>query len=410
MVRFLLVIWLTASLASSQTKAQVDVRPALSRAEALYYDANYQQVIDLLSPVAVALQSEPNREGDKISIQLYLAQAYVGLNRTSEAKEHFEAIAALDPSYALNPRQYSSKILSLFADAKAEVQCTTFCKATSQAIDNGDYKPLLERLSAGGKQCACVLALASDTTDHLYSQGLAAYEKDDFPGALDKFRILLQFEPDHKLAIEYSDLARAQLSLTADRIFLQWQHNIEAGAFEEAASTYRELLSIKGDEGVSPRLVQARTHYQAMVPQLYDEWAKACQGGNAAAMDRLRKQARALPADVIPTEEVLGRLKCAQRGCVRLDATAVMPHLTRRVEPRISPNLQRVVEKSGPLTVYVQAKISEEGAVSVIETQGIDPGIRESVRTAVKDWKFSPTTVEDEARCVDTILSVVVKR
>jgi len=45
----------------------------------------------------------------------------------------------------------------------------------------------------------------------------------------------------------------------------------------------------------------------------------------------------------------------------------------------------------------------------VIETQGIT-GIRESVRSAVENWKFSTTRIEDENRCVDTILPIVINR
>ena len=58
MCAFSLLYGRFVSVGSSQTLAQPDIAAALTRAERLYYDAQFEQTITLLSPIDASIQSQ----------------------------------------------------------------------------------------------------------------------------------------------------------------------------------------------------------------------------------------------------------------------------------------------------------------------------------------------------------------
>src|SRR5262252_2698143 len=115
------VLGALALIASLQVAApQDDVNSSLARAEQLYYEAQFRESIDLLLPIDAALGSQPEGLQDKIKVKLQLALAHIGLSETSAAGDRFGEIVDLDPSYSLDPRRYSDKVVSLFDEVKQE--------------------------------------------------------------------------------------------------------------------------------------------------------------------------------------------------------------------------------------------------------------------------------------------------
>ena len=140
MSRLLLALTvLTGSLAASQAVPTPDeVTAALSKAEALYFDARFRDCIALLLPLDSALKPQTGRIKEKVSIKLEMGLAYVGLNQSAEAKTLFGDVYDLDPTYSLDPQLYAPKVLTLFQEAKAEhgqKQCQTFCEKARKELD-----------------------------------------------------------------------------------------------------------------------------------------------------------------------------------------------------------------------------------------------------------------------------------
>src|SRR4030095_10669273 len=77
--------------------AEEDIERTLSRAEALYFEAKFNESIQLLSPINEWLRAQPGRVKEGIATKLQLALANVGLNNASAAKAFLMEIYALDP-------------------------------------------------------------------------------------------------------------------------------------------------------------------------------------------------------------------------------------------------------------------------------------------------------------------------
>ena len=81
-----------------------------------------------------------------------------------------------------------------------------------------------------------------------------------------------------------------------------------------------------------------------------------------------------------------------------------MSRLTYRVDPAIEPGLQPYVEKG----TVVRISIDEKGNVSVKDVVNADPRIADALQVAVEQWKFNPTVIDNEARCLDTDLPITL--
>src|SRR5215467_9992133 len=128
-----LLIW----AAALQSPTPELVASTLSRAQALYYDASFQESIDLLLPLDKALGSD-KRTKEKIDIKLQIALAHVGLGQMPEATRRFGEICALDPDYSLDPKKFAPKVVSAFEEAKEEnekVQCRVLCAEADKLLD-----------------------------------------------------------------------------------------------------------------------------------------------------------------------------------------------------------------------------------------------------------------------------------
>src|SRR5262252_9213677 len=98
--------------------AKDDIKTNLDRAEDLYYEAKFNDSIQVLLHVNDDLQSKPDRIGDKVSTKLQLALNYIGLNDTEKAKSYFIDMYTLDPNAPLDPQKLSPRVIALAGDAK----------------------------------------------------------------------------------------------------------------------------------------------------------------------------------------------------------------------------------------------------------------------------------------------------
>ena len=402
-----------SSFASPQAVKQGDLAAALVRAETLYYDAQFQETIDLLRPIDASLASESVSLDEKTRVKVLLALAYIGLNDTAKAKSLFKEASGLDPNLSLSSEKFSPNVVDLFDEAKAEQRedgCRSICQAVNKSLDAHDLTAVLEYVKADSDACACLKAAAMDAAELAYTEGVNSFKENDFSDALVKFRTALELNPKHELATQYLEFTRAKLLLIADATFLEWQKNIDARNFALAVVNYRQLQGSNLEGIANSQLTQMQAGYRALLSQSIESWKKACQDGDSTTMRNLWTQAMDVLPDRDLAEAILHEMSCAKEFCLWSDATVAMTHLLNRVEPVIPPAVRRAIEASVPTTVYAHVKIGENGAVDVIETQGIHAGLREAVRGAVEQWKFAPAEQDKQQRCVETILPVVIPR
>ena len=410
---FVFALWSIVSLASSQTLTPNDVATMVGRAEKLYYDAHFEETISVLGPLDVSLRSQPRLQDEKIRVKVLLALAYIGINDNVRAKSLFKEVAGLDADFSLSPERFSENVVALFDEAKAEgLQdgCRQICQRVNRSLDTHDLAAVLDYVKTGSDNCTCLKAAALDAAELAYGDGAQSFREDDFSDALVKFRKALELNPDHELSRQFLELTRIKLRLTADAIFLEWRKNVDARQFALAVDDYRKLQALNLEGTTNPQLNQMQTAYRALLSESIEGWKQACQNGDSITMRNLWAKA----AEVIPArdlaERILSEMKCEKKFCSWTDTTAAMPHVVNRVEPALPAELRRSIAASLPTTVYAHVRIDETGSVEVIETQGINAGLREAIRNTVEQWKFAPAEYDKPQRCTETIIPVVIPR
>src|SRR5262245_16361556 len=112
MFRNILAVLLILAAGRSTWSAPADeVTETIARAEALYYEADFSKSIELLLQADQLLQQQNGQLRDRISVKLQLALASVGLNNSTQAKNYFRELYALDADHLVDPQQFSPKVI-----------------------------------------------------------------------------------------------------------------------------------------------------------------------------------------------------------------------------------------------------------------------------------------------------------
>jgi tetratricopeptide (TPR) repeat protein len=387
-----------------------EVADALSRAQALYYEAKFKDSADVLLRIDELLSSRPDRLQEKLNVKLQLSLAYIGINDAFKAKAFLRDLYGLDADYVLDPTQFSPKVISLAAEAKAEqseLRCQAVRDDARKKLDAGNGKAVLDLIASMKSKCSGLNAFEAELAEVLYKTGFEAYKRGELSAALQNFQATLRLSPKHELATQYTDLTQSKLQVNADRLFIQWQKNFDSREFVQAAADYRHLVSFN-DESNTQLIAQAKSEYRKTLTSMVDSFNKACISADTAGMNAIRTQISELLPDPSFGEDVRAKMTtCTKTGCLDMSAQLAMARLKTRVNPDISPALQSFI-RGNPVTVRVKARIDESGNVTVSDAQGTNPSLNSAVRTAVEKWKFSPIIDQNGSRCVDTEIPIVV--
>lgn len=367
----------TMAVANAAAMQEDGVRGELARASALYYEANFKESIDVLLHLDDTLKVEDGRLPEKTGVKFQLALAYVALNDSAQARSSFDALYSLDPDYSIDKQQYAPKVLTLAEEARSEqdkIRTLRLCGDLRKQVENEDPAVSVDQILSMKSRCSDLPLFTSKAADLFYKKGLEAYKRNEFAAATQLFRSALKLEPEHELAAQYTDLIQQKTRLSADRLRL--------------------------------------------------EWNRACATGDAAGMTNLRKQAVDLVPDRSAADELLAEMTCAAakpepkevaatpattgpKPCLKMDSRLALVRLKTRVDPVVPQTVLPVLRQTS-MTVRVQARINETGSVTVVQANGENSALNSAVRSAVERWKFSPAMSQDEARCVDTEIPVVI--
>jgi hypothetical protein len=390
------------------SNAADEVSEMLARAEALYYEADFEKSVELLLRADDLLKKQPNRLKEIMDVKLQLALGFIGLNDSAKAKAYLTELFAIDPDRVMDPGMYSPKVIRMAEDAKAEsetVRCQSIVTEVQNQLQSGNGDAVVKLLGPNRVKCSSLTALNSQAADLVFKQGVDVYKKAQMAEALQKFRAALILDPKHELATQYVDLTLSKLDVIAERALLAWRKDFSAGDFAAATSGYRELNRISSSQTMD----EVRGEYRSSLSGLVDSWNKACAINDGAAMERLRGQInQMLPEPSFGSDLLAKMVTCTTTtGCIQMDSQLAMTRLKTRFEPQFS-NEMKALLKVAPMRVNVKVRINERGDVVSSELQGGSPLLHNPIRTAVDRWKFSPAITEAGPRCVDTEIPFLI--
>ena len=155
---------------------------------------------------------------------------------------------------------------------------------------------------------------------------------------------------------------------------------------------------------------------------MVDSWSRACTAKDEASMTRIRTEAdKLLPDSSIAQDDLQQMSTCARdpqpmvkaevsspqteavAECIQSSTETAMIRLKTRVEPELPAEMRR-----RNVRVRATVRIDDRGNTSVRRLQGGSVIVNKAVVKALKEWKFYPAKVDNQARCVETDLLVVM--
>jgi hypothetical protein len=404
----LLIFMFMGSYGWSAAAAEADdLNDILARAEALYYQADFAKSVELLLRADELIQGQSGDTSEEIDVKLQLALGFIGLNDTARAKDYLRQLYALDPDYVIDPQIFSPKVIQLAEDARVEqneLRCQSINDEAQRQLGTGNADAVVALIRSNQAKCSGLAPLNSRAADLLFKEGLDAYKKNQMDSAVQKFRAALNAEPKHELAAEYLDLTEGKLEIAADRALVAWRKDFNQGQFALAARDYLELES----RGSSETLNQVRAEYRLTISNFVELWNRACANNDKAAMEEVRLRVNELLPEPSFAGDILAKMKtCTPTGCLQMNSQLALARLKTRVDPEF-PTYVLSQLKVSPVMVHVKARIDERGDIAMSEVYGGSPFLHTAVRTAFQQWKFSPAFVDEQARCVDTDIPIVI--
>jgi len=376
MFRTALVFLLAAVLAPPLFSVpQKDINAILGDSEDLYFQAKFRESLELLVSLDDRLRQDHDHTAQRARVKLQIALSYLGLDQVEKAKASLVEMCALEPNCAIDADDYSPKVLTLFQEARAEALGDARLRAAEQA----------------------------------YRSGMESSEANDMVAAVERFRQALQLNPQHVQSAQYLTLALEKLHVVVDQKVLEWRKDFDSGNHTQAAADYRELERLNLDGIGDPALQEIRAAYRNRVTTSLQAWNSACKSGDAGGMERAHREADLiLPNSTVAQDLTSQMASCTAKPCVRMDVQSVMRRVKTSVEPEIPSDQRRALQNLVARTVQVNARIDETGDVSVLSVRGLNRAIGDAVSSSVEKWKFFPTVIENESRCVETVFSIVL--
>jgi len=443
MLRIALALFTTIH-SIGQVPPQDEISDAMAHAEALYYGARFSESIALLTRVDETLQTQPARLQERINTKLRLALAYIGMNDTVKAKSFLIQLYALNSDYVLDPEQFSPKVISLAAEAKAEqvkMRCQTAEEEARTSLQTGNTTGFLDVFRSFRPKCAGLAAIEPEAAESFYKAGVATYRRGEFADALSNFEAAVMLSSEHDLAFQYIDLIHSKQQLTQDRLLLEWQRNFDTHQLSAAAADYRDMVSSSNGRSTAA-ITRATGEYRKALSSLVETWNRTCPSGDAAAMSAIRSQISELLPEPSFGEDIRAQMTaCAEANnnattsttevqtesgrpkaaddpaaaaavnndCLDMQPQLALTRLKTRVDPTIPSDIRHYLKNAAQLAIRVKARISENGDVTVTGMPEGNPIVNSVIRSAVAQWKFAPIRDSSGPRCVDTEIPILIK-
>jgi hypothetical protein len=350
-------------------------------------------------------------------------------------------VYALDSNYVLDPGQFSPKVLTVAADAKAEQLKSECFAAQTEArthLESGNTTALFDLFRSKRSKCTALAAIAPEAAETFYRAGVGAYRQGDFAKALSSFDAAVTLSPEHEMALQYIDLTQSKLQVGQDRLLLQWQRNFDARQWSAATADYKQIVSSNSKEAAA----YVTGEYRKVLSSLVDKSNRSCLANDRGEMNAIRTQISEMLPDSSFGADIRGQLSpCPEpkplapivtaevatppaaqpapardvvkpataNGCVEMQPQLALTRLKTRVDPVITNEIRYYLKNTAQTVVRVKTRISDNGDVTVLGMPEGNPILNSVVKAAVAQWKFSPIRDQNGPRCVDTEIPILMK-
>src|SRR5216117_2843356 len=165
-----LVILITASGPGWPAPAD-EASEMLTRAEALYYEADFAKSIELLLRADELLARQAGRLEEKTAIKLHLALGFIGLNDSTRGKAYLGELYALDSDHQIDPQMFSPKVIRLAEEAKAEqneLRCRSLVDEAQRQLETGNAAAVVTLIGSSRAKCSGLAALHPKAADLVF--------------------------------------------------------------------------------------------------------------------------------------------------------------------------------------------------------------------------------------------------
>jgi tetratricopeptide (TPR) repeat protein len=389
----LAILVLIGLSAAATSRAYQDISAELSRAQSLYFSAQFQESIALLRSLETRLANDAQRANELLQVKLYLGLGHLGLNQTDQAKARFAEVSLMDPKFTLDPKEYSPKVIDLFNEARAgtvQARCTQVCTRIDSFISQGNVAGARDLINSAGTECSCATTKASGMTRAIFDRGKQLYDQGRFADAAKEFAAVLAIDDKHELAREYANLSQQQVQLLIRQFFAEWRTAFDARQYDKATIAYERIRAVPHPDSVQS-VSQIDAESALVLADLLTAWRAACARGDRPRLG--------LPA----TRNTVAQMQqCAARVCLKGDPALALARIRTRVNPQIDPSLQRYMTRR----IVVNIEIDELGNTKVNEIVNAHERVAAVLREAVQRWKFNPAVIDNQPRCIETQIPI----
>ena len=427
-----------------------DISAELLRAQSLYKANQFDESLLLLAELEKRIGTDPQKTPDFLKVELYMGLAQLALNRTDQAKSKLTEVCKLDSKYTLNPEEYPSNAIALFNEVKATCAPpprssnptpnrpvdSTFLRG-KELYEKGEFGDALKyfnvvlALDSGNEVVREYSKLAEQwlvlSAERRYMEWSVNFDARQFDKAAATYvRIRSDQKPG---SLELADKIEAQYERAVSSLVNAWNGACAARELPKLEAIRNEGSNIApglrfsrealaqmqpcASPATSSNSTKPATAPKSLAP--FPRPSSSPAPSPRGASSSVAFSAPSSPPRPATTTDVPATPTAPEKPaaappihalgeCVKRDPAFAISRLSYRVDPAIEPDLQQYVERG----TVVRISIDEKGNVIVKDVVNADSRIADALQAAVEQWKFNPTVIDNETRCLSTELPITL--
>jgi tetratricopeptide (TPR) repeat protein len=231
---------------------QQDIKFDIARADTFYYQGLYKEALDLLNPLDEKLKNSADSVDDRAKVKMLIGLNEFALGNNEKARKQFLEFCNLMPNYALDEKQYPTRVVALFKDAQQECdKCVEICARMETQTAAGNTRAVAD-MKSDTESCGCASKiLARDDAALKKGRDLSAQGK--YQDSLKEFKVMLTAVPVSVARRDAVQSAQVKVNAIAESAVAEWRQLFSSRDFEGAAATYDRIRELGEDTTGSAR-------------------------------------------------------------------------------------------------------------------------------------------------------------
>ena len=296
----------------------------IKHAENLYYQAHYKEADTLLASLSDRLNASGASANIQVHVKMLLGLTRFVLGNEPDARSRFLELCVINPSYVLDERQFSPKVVSFFKGVHADCQsCRNSCFQASSMASAGDLQAAARtKTTVESPSCSCATWVSKPDNPGLQrANELLAQERN--VEALKAFTGLTQTFPDSLPLREAASSVQKKIDNLVQSGVTEWRGFFLGRRFEQAAAVFERMqpLAAESSGDAKEAFRQVTMRYQTTFLDLVSSWTAACDRNDEVSLTAVRAWGKSLDPNRTIKPDVLDRIQ----GCPKLPATSAKP-------------------------------------------------------------------------------------